>query len=125
MTSLTDTRRVLLVDDDRDIVVGTRMRLRVRGYETIEAFDGQEALEAAAEHQPDVILMDIRMPRMDGLTALAHLGRNPETQHIPVIVLSASMVDQKAALEGGARFFLSKPYQSGQLMSALDAVFQN
>lgn len=115
-------KRILIVEDEVDIRRGARLRLQAAGYDTIEAGDGQEGLELAVEHQPDAILMDVRMPTMDGLAALQHLGEDERIRNIPVVMLSASLVDQNAALETGARFFLSKPYQGQSLLSALQSV---
>jgi CheY-like chemotaxis protein len=113
-------RRVLIIEDDRDIVRGMKVRLRTRGFNTMEAYDGQEGLEVANEEHPDAILLDVRMPRMDGLTTLHNLHSAESTRKIPVIMLSASLADQEAALDAGARFFLKKPYQDDMLLSALE-----
>lgn len=72
-----------------------------------------------AESRPDAIVMDVRMPRMDGLTALAELKADPDTRDIPVVMLSASLPDQKEALDRGARFFLRKPYGGQALIEAV------
>jgi CheY-like chemotaxis protein len=111
--------RVLVVEDDRDVLRATRLRLEIAGYKTFSASNGEEGVASAVELHPDVILLDVRMPRMDGLTALAILGERAETENIPVVMLSASVVDQQAALDAGARFFLSKPYQGKTLLAAI------
>ena len=118
-----DKRRVLLVDDDREIVRGVGIRLRAAGYEILTAFDGQAGLLAAKENLPDAIVLDVRMPVMDGLTMLRRLRDYKETEAIPVVILSASVVDQgKArALEQGARYFLEKPYDPKSLIEAVEA----
>lgn len=113
--------KILIVDDDKDIRVGTRIRLQFSGYSVVEATDGMEGVQMAIEHQPDCILLDVRMPRMDGLTALARIRDNEATRHIPVLMLSASLVDQTAALDAGARFFLEKPYAGEKLLDAIQA----
>ncbi len=110
---------VLVVDDDRDVLLGTRLRLEFAGYETLTAFDGQEGFESALRHHPDAILLDVRMPRLDGLQALTKLQDREETRHIPVVMLSASLVDQQAALDAGAKYFLTKPYQGKTLLAAI------
>lgn len=118
---MSDKRRVLLVDDDREIVRGVGIRLRAAGYEVLTAFDGQAGLQAAQENRPDAIVLDIRMPVMDGLTMLGKLRECPETRAIPVVVLSASAVAQgkSKALELGARYFLEKPYDPKSLVEAV------
>ncbi len=114
-------KRVLLVDDDSDVIRGASLWLRAAGYETIAASDGHEALATAASQCPDAIVLDVRMPVMDGLQALAELKRRDDTRRIPIVMLSASLIDQQQALDGGARFFLSKPYVGKELVSAVSA----
>ena len=112
--------RVLVVDDDTDIRFGICTRLKMAGYETLIACDGEEAVTTATEQLPDAVLMDVRMPRKDGLTALAELHRRPSTSHIPVVIVSASLSDEKRALNAGACYFLRKPYRGQNLLSALE-----
>ena len=114
--------RILIVDDDHDILMGVGLRLAVAGYDILTATDGQEAIQTAIQQCPDAIVLDIRMPKMDGMTALHHLQKSKTTKRIPIVMLSASLVDQQAALEAGARFFLTKPYQGKTLVAALDRV---
>lgn len=119
-------KRILVVDDDRDIMRGMLIRLRSRGYETMEACDGRTGVDGALRDHPDAIVMDVRMPVMDGLQALGLLQLQTITHDIPVIMLSASLSDRQAALDAGARFFISKPYQSEMLIAALeDALFDD
>jgi CheY-like chemotaxis protein len=117
--------RILVVDDDRDVLRGARLRLEGAGYETFSAADGEEGVASAVKLRPDAILLDVRMPRMDGLTALAKLRERADTRNIPVVMLSASLIDQQAALDAGARFFLSKPYQGRTLLAAIESATNN
>jgi CheY-like chemotaxis protein len=110
---------VLVVDDDCEIVMAATLRLRAAGYRTQTACDGESGVAAAAECHPDVILLDVRMPRKDGLTALGELKARRDTKDIPIVMLSASNVDQQAALDAGARFFLKKPYRGDMLVQAV------
>ena len=111
--------RILIVDDDPDIAFGTGLRLRAAGYETLAACDGREGIDCARQTHPDAILLDVRMPRLDGLDALDELKSCRDTQCIPVIMLSASMRDRRSALDHGARFFLNKPFHSSDLLEAV------
>lgn len=123
---MTDRNSVLLVDDDRDVSFGTGMRLRAAGYETLTARDGHEGILVARKVHPAAIVLDVRMPRMNGLAALARLQHDQETKDIPVVMLSASLVDQQAALDAGARYFLTKPYHSTTLLNAIEkAIAEN
>ena len=113
---------VLVVDDDEQIVSGVKLRLNAVGYRAETASNGSEGIEKAKALQPNAILMDVRMPVLDGLQALKKLKDDDETADIPVIMLSASLSDQRTAIDGGAKFFLTKPYQSSRLQAALDAI---
>jgi DNA-binding response OmpR family regulator len=113
--------RILVVDDDRDVVRGTRLRLDAAGYDTLVAFDGEEGVAMAVDRHPDAILLDIRMPRKNGLTALAELRAHQQTKNIPIIMLSACLIDQQASLDAGARFFLAKPYRARKLLEVLES----
>lgn len=114
-------KRILLVEDDQDVAAGTSLRLRGAGYHVIHAGDGEQGLCAAMDHEPDAILLDVRMPRLNGLDLLGILRRSQRTMRIPVVMLSASLVDQQAALEAGARYFLRKPYDGETLLAAVES----
>lgn len=114
--------RILLVDDDRSIVEAMQVRFASSGYEVLTAHDGAQGLAAATGHQPHLILMDIRMPIMDGLTMLARLRAQESTRDIPVVAVSASYADRKRALDAGANMFLEKPFESRDLKLAIAAV---
>ena len=96
------------------------LRLQFAGYSVMSADDGQDALNKIDLQKPDAIVMDLRMSRMDGLSALNSLKMRPNTSHIPVVMVSASVIDKRRALEAGARFFISKPYNSCDLLDALE-----
>lgn len=115
---------VLLVDDDRDVNEGTSTRLRAEGYQIVTARDGDECIRLAIEYHPVAIVLDVRMPIMDGLAALDELQAMECTKHIPVVMLSASLADQRSALEAGARFFLRKPYSAPMLIDAVKAAIE-
>lgn len=117
--------RVLLVDDEADVLCGAKLWLSAAGYETSEARDGIEAVTAAVKDHPHVIVLDVRMPRQDGLGAMAELQLREETRNIPVVMLSASLRDQQRALDAGARFFLTKPYTGKDLVAAVTAAVQS
>lgn len=123
MMSLSTT--VLIIDDDPDVRRGTRVRLNAAGYKTLEAEDGLQGIAMAIEYVPDAILLDVRMPRMDGLTALKLMQNNDVTKNTPVVMLSASHVDQTEALDSGAKYFLSKPYQGPQMLASIEAAISN
>jgi DNA-binding response OmpR family regulator len=116
-----DPSIVLMIDDDQEIVRGACLRLAAAGYRMLTAGDAEAGIAAARANHPDVILLDVRLPRRDGLSVLSELKRRSETKHVPVVMLSASVVDQQAALDAGARFFLRKPYRGDMLVQAVSA----
>jgi len=109
--------RILVVDDEPSIVKLVRTTLEARGYIVDEAFDGQEAIVQAKLHKPDLILLDIMMPRMDGTEARKRLLADPETKEIPVIHLSAvgDFDKQRQALDEGATDYVVKPFAPREL----------
>jgi len=115
---------ILVIDDDRDIVRMLEMRLRTAGYKTVAAHDGAAGLTAAVRAMPDAIVLDIRMPNMDGLTMLEKLRDCEQTTDIPAIMLSGRREhDNKAkARELGAFCFLRKPCQPQELVNAVELV---
>ena len=113
--------RVLLVDDNWDVRTAASLRLSAVGYDTVTACDGEEAVASAVQHRPDVIVLDVRMPRMDGLQTLDRLRRQDATRNTPIVMLSASLRDQQTALDAGARFFVTKPYEGRALVAAVDS----
>ena len=119
---MADIRRILIVDDDREITRGLTYRFKAKGYDVVTAGGGEEGLAMASKHKPDAIILDIRMPDIDGLTVLSRLKDDPATNPIPVIMCSASLVDQKDALERGASFFVQKPFEAPVLLASIEAV---
>ena len=115
------TPRVLIVEDDRQIVQALTIRLRAVGYETVAVYDGATCIDTARDAGPDVIVLDIRMPGMDGLDALAKLRVQENTRHIPVIIHSANVTNEtkSAALESGSAFVLQKPCDTQNLVDAI------
>lgn len=118
---MTRGKQVLVVDDDKELVRGISLWLSAAGFGISTAQDADEAIAAARNGQPDAVVLDVRMPGRDGLSALRVLRNLPDTMHIPVVMLSASLVDQQRALDAGARYFLSKPYEGRDLVAAVTA----
>ena len=110
---------ILIVDDDPEIRWGTSLRVQSLGHQVDTACDGEEAMEKVTADAPILILMDIRMPRLDGLSALRRLQADPATQRIPVVMASASPNDQENSFELGAKYFLRKPYSNEALAAAI------
>ncbi|HEV2445274.1 MAG TPA: response regulator [Candidatus Sulfopaludibacter sp.] len=114
--------RLLVAEDDefsRDMLV---RRLERQGYEVISAADGREALQAARVHKPDLILMDLDMPVMDGRQAMSALRSDPRTFKTPIIVLTAhaSPEDVAAAVDAGCRSYETKPVVIRRLVERIE-----
>lgn len=113
--------RVLIIDDERAIGQGLIVRLAAYGYDTRWAYDGPSGIAAAAEWRPDVIILDIRMPGMDGFEVNRRLRACAGLESTPVIFLSANVQEsaRQAALAAGAHMFLTKPYESKDVLAAI------
>ena len=118
--------KVLVVDDERDIVDLVSLHLRREGHEVIFVSDGLQVLSSAASQKPDIILLDIMLPGMDGIQVQKRLRADPRTRHMPVIFLSARAQtnDRIAGLEGGADDYLTKPFSPRELMLRVNAVLR-
>lgn len=119
---MAEAGRILIIDDNEEIVQAAKLRLRAAGFNLLSACDGAAGVASAVANRPDAIVLDIQMPVMDGLTALAKLIAGTVTRNIPVIMLSVNTFHQQAALDAGARYFLKKPYNGLHLVNALTAV---
>ena len=116
--------RILVVDDDPVIVDLLRTMLEHGGYEVTSAHDGPSGLEAALDGLPDVVLLDIHMPGMDGFEVCKGLKEDLRTELIPVIMVTAKYLDEESVVEGmgaGAHDYLAKPFKRGLLMARVDA----
>ncbi|MBI3891846.1 MAG: response regulator [Candidatus Wallbacteria bacterium] len=114
--------KVLVADDDFLAVVMLRDMLESQGYEIVEALNGRETLEQAERKLPDLILLDIMMPLVDGKEVCRRLKRNPVTQNIPIIMLTAlsSSTDIKECFDAGASDYLIKPVEKDRLLKKID-----
>lgn len=113
------TARVLVVDDLEPNVKLLEAKLRAEYFDVITAFSGQEAIDKAKSEQPDIILLDVMMPGMDGFETCRILKKTPETAHIPVVMVTAleQQADRVAGLEAGADDFLTKPVEDVALFA--------
>ena len=115
------TKRILVVEDQEDNRQILRDLLGSVDLEMVEAENGEEALAAVAEHKPDLILMDIQLPIMDGYEATRRIKADPATKNIPIIVVTSYALsgDEGKAREAGCDAYVTKPYSPRQLLAKI------
>ncbi len=116
-------KRVLIMDDDAGLRAGIRAVLEPAGYAIVEAADGPEGLAKAESLRPDVILLDVLMPGLDGYEVCQRLKANPPTSHIAVIFVTAVKDDavHQLAMEAGAAAYITKPFHIETLPAIIEA----
>jgi two-component system alkaline phosphatase synthesis response regulator PhoP len=119
--------KILIAEDERDIRELIAFTLQFAGYQVISTNNGEEAFETAKYEIPDLILLDIRMPRMTGYEACSHLKAELSTKHIPVIFLSAKgqEAEVQTGLDLGATDYIVKPFSPDQLVNRIQAALMN
>ncbi|MFB3880642.1 MAG: response regulator [Armatimonadota bacterium] len=112
-------KKIMAVDDERHIVRLIQVNLERSGYQVVTAFDGTEALRKVETEKPDVIVLDVMMPKMDGFEVLKRLQANPETREIPVIMLTAKAQDADVfrGWSSGVSAYLTKPFNPLELIT--------
>lgn len=110
---------ILVVDDNKITTKLLRRYLEANGYEALEAYDGVDCLEKVEQRHPDAIVLDVMMPRMDGYETVKRLKENPDTAHIPVVIVTAlnDVPNQLKSIDAGADDFLSKPIEEKLLIA--------
>ena len=116
--------KILVVDDEIYIVHILDFSLGMEGYQVLTALDGEQALEKARAEHPDLIVLDIMMPKLDGYETCKALKSDANTRNIPVILLSAKgrNVDQKVGFEVGADDYITKPFSPRKLVERINAI---
>ncbi len=115
--------RILVVDDSPTQMMGVTKILQKHGFDIITAEDGEEAVSKASSELPDLILMDVVMPNLNGFQATRQITKNADTQHIPVIMLTSKdqETDKVWAERQGAKDYITKPPKEAELMSKINA----
>ncbi|MDP4180639.1 MAG: response regulator [Bacillota bacterium] len=114
------SKKILIVDDEKNIVDILKFNLKKEGFDTIEAYDGEQGVEMALKHKPDLILLDIMLPKMDGFTVCRKIRQTLAT---PILMLTAKVeeVDKVLGLELGADDYITKPFSPRELMARVKA----
>lgn len=118
--------KILAVDDEPSIIRLIQINLERAGYEVVTARNGREGLGKVATEKPDLIVLDVMMPAMDGFEALGHLRRDPATRDIPVIMLTAKAMDADVAAgyKHGVDCYLTKPFNPRELTTFVRRILE-
>lgn len=117
-------KRLLIVEDNKNIIMQIRMALEARGFSVEVATDGVTAMEMAFNRKPDLILLDLVIPKLDGFLVLEGLKKDAQTQQIPVIVISAKAAEEdiRRARKLGASEYLVKPFEPKEIADAINRI---
>jgi two-component system, OmpR family, alkaline phosphatase synthesis response regulator PhoP len=120
-------KKILAVDDERHIVRLVEVNLQRAGYEVVTAYDGREALEKVKAENPDLVVLDVMMPYMDGFEVLKNLKADPATAEIPVIMLTAKAQDADVfrGWQSGVDCYLTKPFNPMELLTFVKRIFDS
>ena len=120
-------RKILLVEDHPANIEMLRMGLEFLGYAVMVAENGKEAIEMAASNLPDLIVMDILLPKVSGLEAASKIRSNPKTKSIPILAATALAMpgDREKCLEGGCDAYIAKPFTPKQLAAAIEKLLKD
>lgn len=118
----TDVMRVLVIDDEPDVLMLCRVNLELAGHEVVEASNGEDGLEIALAERPDAVVLDLMLPKLDGISVLETLAGNEQTRDVPVILLTAKTQreDRRAAWRAGCTDYLTKPFSPVDLVKVAE-----
>jgi DNA-binding response OmpR family regulator len=119
-------KRILLIDDEIDLIETVKFRLEANNYDVIVAYDGQDGLEKARTENPDLIILDLMLPKLDGYRVCRMLKFDEKYKKIPVILFSARAQesDRKLGEEVGADAYITKPFEAQTLLSKISQLIQ-
>jgi CheY-like chemotaxis protein len=126
METLSNRKKILLIDDEPELIKAVEIRLKSIGYEVALSYDGRAGIDKAKEIKPDLILLDLLMPIIDGYSAAKILKDDPETKHIPIIILTASQREdlKTRCRELGVTSFIMKPFETSDLLMMVKAILK-
>jgi len=122
--TMTKKKRILLVDDEPAVLMVARKRLEIAGFEVVVASDGQDGIEKARTQAPDLIILDLMLPKLNGYEVCTMLKQDLQSKQIPIIIFSAKTQekDQQMAKECGADAYVPKPYRPDALLGHIHAL---
>jgi len=120
-------KKILAVDDERHIVRLVQVNLERAGYQVVTAFDGKEALKKVESERPDLIVLDVMMPHMDGFEVLKRLKSDDKTKDVPVVMLTAKAQDADVfrGWASGVDCYLTKPFNPIELLTFVKRIFES
>jgi len=118
------TRKVLIADDEENIVISLEFLLKREGFEVLVAGDGEAALQMVAEHHPDLVLLDVMMPKRNGYEVCQRMRERPEWRGIKIVMLSAKGRDVEVSkgVSLGADLYVTKPFSNAELVAQINAL---
>jgi two-component system, cell cycle response regulator DivK len=118
---------ILVVEDNRDNYELVRTILELAGYDAFLAVNGRDGVDAARKQKPDLILMDMALPEMDGWDATQRIREDPETKHIPMVALTVHTLprERKRALDAGVDAYISKPFDAAQFLQVVEGTLRD
>ena len=123
---MSEKKRVLVVDDELDMLMVIKLRLEASGYEVVTATDGLEGLNVARKTKPDLIVLDVMLPKMNGYKVSRFLKFDEEYKHIPIVMLTAlaGEEDRSTGIETGANAYITKPFETQELVDTVRRFLQ-
>ena len=116
-----EKKKILIIDDEQDLVDFVKIRLETNGYQVVSAYNGEEGIVTCVRENPDLVLLDILIPKIDGFKVCQALKKDPSTAGIPIIMLTAKdrTEDIKSAKEAGADGYIIKPFDSATMLLSI------
>ncbi|MCK4947885.1 MAG: response regulator [Candidatus Aureabacteria bacterium] len=118
------SKKILVIDDEPQIVKALKIRLESSGYEVVHAYDGKEGLKKLEEEHPDLIILDVMMPNMDGYTFAREVKFNPDTEHIPIIILTVKEKMKDLFELEGINDYILKPFEHQDLLNRIEKLLE-
>ncbi len=121
-----EKKKILIVDDEKDLVETIVFQLQGAGYEVLAAYDGREGLDRARKDKPDLIILDLMLPKMDGYKVCGLLKADTRNNKIPIIIFTARAQesDEKLGYECGANAYITKPFEFEKLITKIKALLK-
>lgn len=118
--------KILVVDDEEDYRHIVKLILEPEGYDVVEAKDGRDGLSVLQSERPDLVILDVNMPKMDGFTVCKKIRKDETSKYVPVIMLTVRNLTQEQVkgFENGADEYLTKPFESAELVSRVKSLFK-